>query len=202
MQMLRSSSSNKTGRGCILGFALFWLGFSVLWTVMAWRSGAGMGALFGVPFILIGIVMIIGAFWRTIASVKIAPPSIHVSKERVRIGENFSVTYEQSFRMPSEVLDSKVELIFRESATYHQGTDTRTDTHEEVIDFFESPAKRFERGEKSRESGTFKIPKDAMHTFNQSKNKLQWFVRVDVDVQGWPDMVEEYEIQVLPERMW
>jgi len=27
-------------------------------------------------------------------------------------------------------------------------------------------------------------------------------VRVDVDVQGWPDMVEEYEIYVLPERMW
>jgi len=188
--------------GCILGFALFWLGFSVLWTVMAWRSGAGLGALFGIPFILIGIVMIVGAFWRTIASVKVAPPAIHVSKERVRIGENFSVTYEQSFRMPSEVLDSKVELIFRESATYQQGTDTRTDTHEEVIDFFESPAKRFERGEKSHESGTFEIPKDAMHTFNQSKNKLQWFVRVDVDVQGWPDMVEEYEIQVLPERMF
>ena len=202
MQRLRSSSSNKIGRGCILGFGVFWLGFSVLWTVMAWRAGAGLGALFGIPFILIGVAMVIGAFWRTIASVKVAAPLVHVSKDRVRIGENFSVSYEQSFRMPSDVLDSKVELIFRESATYQQGTDTRTDTHEEVIDFFESPAKRFEGGEKSHESGTFKIPIDAMHTFDQRKNKLQWFVRVDVDVQDWPDMVEEYEIHVLPERMF
>ncbi len=202
MQRLRSSPSTHIGRGCILGFALFWLGFSVLWTVLAWKSGAGTGALFGLPFIIIGIAMIVGAFWRTIARVKIAPPSIHVSKERVRIGENFTVTYEQSFRMPSEVLDSKVELVFRESATYQQGTDTRTDRHEEVIDFFESPVKRFEGGEKSHVSGTFKIPRDAMHTFNQPKNKLQWFVRVDVDVQGWPDMREEFEIQVLPERMF
>ena len=202
MQRLRASSSSQAGRGCILGFALFWLGFSVLWTVMAWRSGAGFGALFGVPFILIGVAMIVGAFWRTIASVKVASPTVHVSKEMVRMGESFSVTYEQSFRMPSDVLDSKVELIFRESATYQQGTDTRTDTHDEIVDFFESPAKRFERGEKSHESGTFKIPPDAMHSFDQPKNKLLWIVRVHVDVKDWPDITEEYEIQVLPERMF
>lgn len=38
-------------------FAGFWLGFSIFWTLSAFLSGGGFFALFGVPFIIIGIML-------------------------------------------------------------------------------------------------------------------------------------------------
>jgi hypothetical protein len=200
MPQLKPSGTQRLGRNCLTSFGFLWLGFALFWTFMAWRSGGGMMALFGIPFILIGIAMIVGSFWRVIAGIKVAPPKISISKDRCHLGERIGVVYEQAFRMPSEVLDSRIELVFRESATYQQGTDTRTDTHEVVPDFFDGPIKNFEAGELVRESGTLNIPVDGMHSFVDKHNKLQWFVRVKVDVQGWPDQVEEFEVTVLPER--
>ncbi len=49
---------NAGGSGCSQRFfALFWLGFSIFWTFGATMGGGIMG-LFGVPFILIGIVLL------------------------------------------------------------------------------------------------------------------------------------------------
>ena len=202
MQELRPASSQRYGRGCLVFFALIWTGFALFWTLMAFRSGGGfVPLLVGGLFTLLGIGMMVGAFWRTIAGAKVAPPRLTVSTTTLRPGEEFSVQYDQSFRMASEVMDNRVDLVFRESATYTQGTDTRTDTHDEIVDFFEGPIQRYEAGESMQERSKFQIPSDAMHTFVGSNNKLQWLIRVRVDVQGWPDTVQEYELSVLPERI-
>lgn len=41
------------------GFGMFWLAFSIFWTVSAF-SGGGFFGLFGLPFVLIGIVLVFG----------------------------------------------------------------------------------------------------------------------------------------------
>jgi hypothetical protein len=46
------------------------------------------------------------------------------------------------------------------------------------------------------------IPSEAMHTFIADNNKLQWFVRVHVDIVDWPDLEENYEIRVMPQKAW
>lgn len=181
-------------------FAVFWLAFSLLWTFLAWRGNGGLMWLFGVPFIAIGIFLIVSSLWRRFAGLKVAPPEVSVSRTELRPGESFSVTYVQRFRLPTTLQDCRVELIFRESATYTQGTDTRTDTHEQVIMFFEGAAGHFDAGSEVRRDGTLEIPADAMHSFVGRHNKLQWFVRVLVDVQEWPDMIELYDLTVLPEK--
>ena len=38
-----------------------------------------------------------------------------------------------------------------------------------------------------------------MHTFIATRNKLQWFIRVEIDFAKWPDYKEDFEIHVLPE---
>lgn len=49
---------NSGSSGCSQRFfAIFWLGFSIFWTVGA-TAGGGLFGLFGVPFILIGIVLL------------------------------------------------------------------------------------------------------------------------------------------------
>jgi len=200
MQSLRPSAASKTGRGCLLLFGLFWTAFSVFWTIMARKGGGGLMWLFGLPFILIGVGLLASALWRTIAAVRVGPPKISISKAILCPGETFGVIYEQSFRTPVDLYDSKVELVFRESATYTQGTDTRTDTYEQVLESFDGPAGHFAAGQTARQDGSMTIPETGMHTFIAQNNKLQWFVRVNVDVQGWPNMIEEYELTVSPER--
>ena len=196
MQRLRETGASKAGRGCLVLFALFWTGFSVLWTYAAWRGGGGIFALFGVPFIVIGIALLVSAFWRTIAGIRIGRPELTVSKDMLRPGEKFFARYQQSFRTPIDILESRVELLFRETAIYRRGTDTYTEVHEEVLDFLESPTGHFGAGETARSEGELKIPEAGMHTFSGTNNKLQWFLRIKVNAQGWPDVSDEFELTV------
>lgn len=200
MPTIRASNEARRGRGCTLVFAIFWIGFSLVWTFLAWRGGGGFSWLFGVPFILIGLLLVAASLWRTFSAVRVAPPEVSISNTKLRPGERFHVTYVQRFRLPTTLQDCRVELVFRESATYTQGTDTRTDTHELVESYFDGPAGSFEAGSEVRRDGEFQIPADAMHSFAAQHNKLEWFVRVHVDIQEWPDMIELFDLTVVPER--
>jgi hypothetical protein len=199
MQQLRESVESKQGRGCLVLFSILWLSFSLFWTFTAWKSGAGIMALFGLPFIAIGVFLLVGGFWRRIAGVRIGKPKLTASKTTLQPNETFSVRYEQTFRLPVDILDSRVELIFRETATYRRGTDTYTEVHEEVHDFFEAPIGHFNAGQATQSEGRMTVPRDAMHSFKGTHNKLQWLMRVLVNAQDWPDVKDEYELTVLAE---
>jgi hypothetical protein len=199
MQELRESVESKQGRGCLVMFSVLWLSFSLFWTFAAWRSGAGAMALFGLPFIAIGIFLLAGGFWRNIAGLRIGRPKLMASKTTLRPNETFAVRYEQTFRLPVEVLECRVELVFRETATYRRGTDTYTETHEVVHDFFEAPIGHFDAGQTTQSEGRMTIPADAMHSFKATNNKLQWLMRVLVNAQEWPDVKDEFELTVLSE---
>lgn len=43
-------------------FSIFWLGFAVFWTYMA-MEGSVIFALFGIPFILVGVYLLIGRYF-------------------------------------------------------------------------------------------------------------------------------------------
>jgi len=46
---------------------------------------------------------------------------------------------------------------------------------------------------------TLEIPSGAMHSFSGEHNRVVWLVRIEGDVADWPDIDEEFEVQVLPE---
>ncbi len=203
-QPLRSSSG--AGRIFLTVFAIFWLGFSLVWegvAIAAWLGGGGLFfmALFGLPFVAIGIVLLIVALKPLIVGLKLAPPEISLSADAVRVGEELRFTYRQAFKKPVAVTRIAIVFLFRESATYRQGTDTHTATHEEVIDAAELGGQSFPAGAVFTDERPLRIPPDAMHSFSASHNRLQWFVRLHVEISGWPDIKEEYEVRVLPERV-
>lgn len=156
--------------------------------------------------ILISAAFTIGSLWFIVKNLRVmmsrrrvGKPEITLSKTNVRVGDSFTLTFENTFQASVDVSAFTVTLNFRESATYQQGTDTRTVTHNEVIQTFEHPGGNFQAGSRLFESFEMTIPADGMHTVDVNRNKLKWLVRVLLTIPNRPDFMEEYELIVLPE---
>ena len=85
----------------------------------------------------------------------------------------------------------------REEATYRRGT--RTTTEKSIFESIELVA--MTRGKDMRR-GRVKasIPAGSMHTFKSNSNKFIWQLHVQGEIPRWPDVNEEYEIEVKPRR--
>ena len=44
----------------------------------------------------------------------------------------------------------------------------------------------------------FAIPEFTMHSFEATNNKIEWFLKVHGNIKKWPDVSDEFSIQVLP----
>ncbi len=196
----KSGLSSRGGHITLIIFGLVFAGFAGMWTLLAWRGGAPFFALlFGLAFMTAGLILIgVGAL-QFIARSRIGTPNVAISPEMLRVGERFAFTLEHTFKSNVNVQRILVQLLQRESATYRRGTDTYTVTHEEVATEFEIPARPFRRGETLYDNRSLQIPRTAMHTFKARNNKIQWFLRLKIEVPGWPDLNQEYQLLVLPE---
>lgn len=66
----------------LIPFSVVWCGFAIFWFITA-AKGGGLFALFGVPFVLVGLMFVFGRF---IIDAKIRENTIYgLSKERVVI---------------------------------------------------------------------------------------------------------------------
>jgi hypothetical protein len=153
--------------------------------------------LMEVPFFVIGVGMIAWGLMPLVARARVAPPTITISTDTLRVGQRFVVTYQQQFARAAEVQRAGGALILRETATYRRGTNTYTVTHEHTVSTFDLPARRYEAGEVASARQEFEVPRGAMHSFTASRNKLAWLLRVSVALPGWPDVNEEYPLTVL-----
>jgi hypothetical protein len=219
MQKLQQSS------GCakygILFFGLLWTGIScfTIIPIIAASGGAGLslaalnepaallGALgtlafplgFGGCFLLIGLLITLAGLRPIIAGTRVSPPEVQVSSTNLRSGDEFTLSYQQTFKAASDVERITMQLILRESATYRRGTKTVTVTHDHIVQAFETPARHFEGGETFNDMKRLVIPRGAMHSFEARRNKLRWLLKVKVEIKGWPDYEDEYVLKVLPE---
>jgi hypothetical protein len=88
-----------------------------------------------------------------------------------------------------------VYLEAREEATYVRGTDRRTDRSVFFhLDLVDTP-KPFEI---AIGSAAFTIPPDTMHSLNARHNKIIWELKLHGEIPNWPDVREEFVLQVLP----
>ena len=200
-QILGKSGSMSASRpGCLLGFALFWIAFSSIFVIIGLTTEAGiLFTLFGVGFVAIGLALLAYALMAYFARYKVGKPDVKLSQTTLRVGDRFNFTISHTFPRDVELVSLRVKLIFRERATYQQGTDTTTVTHEHVIKSYEEPGGQFRSGQIFAKAYELQIPPEAMHTLKVRRNELTWLLKFEADIPKMPDFLEEFELTVLPE---
>jgi Protein of unknown function (DUF3592) len=178
--------------------ALFWNGIVSVFVwqaVQGWRAGQPDGCLtlFLVPFVLVGLALVAGAFQNLLALAN-PRPRLTLSPGVLTPGGAAYLQWKMVGRA-SRIRRLRIVLEGREEARYRRGTDTYTDRETfatihavETDQPFEIPAG----------SAHLSIPEGTMHSFAADNNKIVWMLKAECEIPGWPDSVDEYEIQVKP----
>jgi hypothetical protein len=176
--------------------ALFWNGICGSIAYFGSRNGMPIFAMVIVGvFLALGVAILIGAVYKTLQLLN--PVTTVVCSQRFLYpGSEFEVSWFQKGNV-SRIKLFKLILEGEESATYRQGTSSRTETKkfvEKVI---------VETGDHSTMSRGFELvtlPEDTMHTFRASRNTIRWYIQVRGSIAFWPDMDDRFEIVIYPPK--
>jgi hypothetical protein len=187
----------------VIFFALFWNGIVsvfVVQVIKGWQRGGGgfmekwFLPVFLIPFVLIGLGLI-GAVLYQFLLLFNARPRLRVSSRTVRLGDAVDLEWRLEGRTRS-VERLRILLKGKEEATYRRGTDTRTDSHVFAeVELVNTSV----RGDMLSGSTRFIVPEDTMHSFQADHNKITWCLHVEGTIRKWPDIGEEFDMQVLPQ---
>ena len=90
-------------------------------------------------------------------------------------------------------------LICEEEATYHQGTDIRTERREVYGEqFFERREFRIEPAAPFQAACSFSVPAGAMHSFQSQHNSISWKLAVRGQAEGWPPFERGFTVVMFP----
>lgn len=199
--VLKPHASRWIKLGGILFFALFWNGIVSVFlyqVVEGWRNGNGeiFLTLFLIPFLLIGLGVIVGFFYQLLAMAN-PKPVITLDNGHPRLGEPMTVSWTVSGKT-SRVVDFSIALWGVESATYRRGTNTVTSTevfYEQVL------IETAELHEIESGSATITIPADLMYSLKLDNNQIKYELKVKGDIPLWPDIGDSFELTLLPPRL-
>jgi hypothetical protein len=198
---LKSSASPAGRLGCAFGIALFWNGMVSLFlgnTISGWTSGHGdgCGTVFLIPFVLVGLGLIVLNFYYFLALFN-PRPTLRVNGGAAALGDTVEVEWETTGNV-DRVRAFTITLEGREEATYRRGTRTSTDKSTfATISIVDSTRGKDMRRGKAKVA----LPADTMHTFKSANNKILWSFKVKGDIPMWPDVGEEFSFEVLPQRL-
>lgn len=174
--------------------ALFWNGIvSVFVYALFTEEFSWFLALFLIPFVLVGIGLIVGVVYAFLA---IFNPTIRVSVSQgaARLGSELEINWAMA-GATHRIRKLRIWLEGREEASYTRGTDTYTDRNTfATIDI----ATTSEHAEVARGRVQFAIPEYTMHSFTAQNNKIVWEIRVEGEIARWPDVSETFAYTILP----
>lgn len=178
--------------------ALFWNGIVSVFVwqaVQGWQAGQPDGCLtlFLIPFVLVGVALVGGAFKQLLALFN-PRPRLTLSPGVLTPGGAAYLQWKMVGRA-SRIRRLRIVLEGREEARYRRGTDTYTDRETFATVFAVDTDQPFEI---PAGSAHLSIPEGTMHSFAADNNKILWILKAECEIPGWPDSVDEYEIQVKP----
>ena len=189
----------------LAGFGLFTLFWNAIVVVLAVAVGADLlggttdWVLVGllVPFVAVGIGGVVIFVRAAALATSVGPTNIEISDHPLVPGTTYDVLLAQG----GASLLSRIEigLEMEETASFRQGTDTRTQrlvVHRHRVagwrDVQPVPGGSFE----ARVGCA--IPEDAMHSFSSENNAVQWRIVVRARPQRWPEFTRIFPVVVVP----
>ena len=179
-------------------FACIWNGIV---SVFVWQAVQGLRAgradwvltVFMVPFILVGLALVGGVVYTTLA---LANPRPHftLTPGRPRLRDELRVEWKFSGKV-SRIRRLRIVLRGREEATYQRGTDTVTDKKTFAAHDLVDTTNDWEIG---RGVAEILVPEDTMHSFEATHNKIVWTLEVEGEIRRWPDVDDAFPITILP----
>lgn len=151
-------------------------------------------------FACLGLVITGWGIFPWIAWLRVSPPEVTLDKTEMFLGGSFTVSYSQNFKNRSDVRGIQLSLVMRETVVYRSGKNSRRMQHEEAIAEFDHPGQTYEAGDTLAFSQTIDIPRNGMHTFHGMHNSIDWQLRLKMDIAGWPDYGEAFDLEVRPSQ--
>lgn len=180
----------------LLVFAGLWNAMVVflLWPLSQQEGGCVW--VFLVVFGLVGLLLLISVPHSFLAMFN-PRPTLTLDTGRLRLGEPCRVSWQWS-GATKRVERLRIVLEGQEEATYRRGTDTHTDKHVFArIDLVDTRSSM----EISRSTAELAIPTDTMHSFEASRNRIVWRLKVSAEIPRWPDVAEEHKVVIQPGRV-
>jgi hypothetical protein len=138
------------------------------------------------------------AFIKTqLAKRAVGDMSVTFDPQRVMRGGDVKVTVRMVPAQTLQLNAVKLKLIGNEIV---QGGDKQTDMTHELYSHQVKlcDERRIESGEVFEKSTPLTIPEQAAPTFHGKRNHVKWEVEANVDMAGWPDFSDRYEIEIQP----
>lgn len=184
-------------------FCLIWNGLILLFFYFATGGFFGeegiewVSVIILIPFALVGIFFI-GYFIRMLLiATGVGQTFVEISDHPLFPGERYDLLVSQAGRLHMNCLS--VLLVCEESATYRQGTNTRTETRRVYEDeLFRRENFEIHRGMPLEEKFQVDIPSGMMHSFKSEHNEVSWKIAVKGAVARWPDYERCFPVVVYP----
>ncbi len=188
----------------ILTFCVVWNGIVAVFAVMAVRSHFAADGkpdwlltLFVLPFAAIGVWAIIALLRQLLMTTGIGPTLVEISDHPLRPGGRYRAFLSQSGWL--KVVRLRVSLVCEESATYRQGTDSRTESCEtRRSEIFCREGFEIRGGAPFEAEMDLSIPSDAMHSFVAAHNEIGWTLEVEGEAADWPKFRRAFPVVVRP----
>jgi hypothetical protein len=154
--------------------------------------------LFVIPFILIGLGAIVVFLRQLLVATGIGPTLVEISDHPLCAGEKYQLFLSQAGRLAINTL--RASLVCEESATYRQGTNTRTENKEVYRqELFRREGFLIESGIPFETELELSIREGAMHSFKSEHNEINWSIVVESGVAGWrPNYKRSFPIIIRP----
>ena len=156
-----------------------------------------MLALFILPFLAVGVAMIVYLFRWVLVATAVGPTLVEVSQQPLQPGGQYELLVSQTGRLRMNALE--VLLVCDEEATYHQGTNARRESLR-VCQQLVYRRGRFQvrHGEPFEARCPLELPVGAMHSFKSPHNEINWKIVVKGEVSGWPSFARAFPVIVYP----
>jgi len=182
-------------------FALFWNGIVSVFVFQAWKGWQSGSpdwflTIFLIPFVLVG-VFAFGLVGYSLLALANPRPHLTLTPGHPRLGATLHLEWGFTGRA-ARLSSLRIFLEGREEATYRRGTDTVTER--EVFASFDLVNTEND-WEIPRGTAELLIPAGSMHSFQGDSNKIIWEIKVEGEIDRWPDVDQNFPTTIRPLRV-